>query len=133
MPDLSKFSDADLEALAGGKMDAMSEAGLLELQRPDSGYKDVPDDKLNFVQKAERWAGDVGLVKPGRELFSPAAMENKKEAAPYIVGGVAAAAGMSNPLLRRLAKNAAKFVGKRGIEAAGLGAGLQAGKEIFKK
>lgn len=87
--DLSKLSDADLESLAKGDMAKVSDEALAHLSRPQSSYDGVPDKDLAWYQKAERAVGKAGFIKPGQELFSPAAMENKKAAAPYIAGAVA--------------------------------------------
>jgi hypothetical protein len=48
--------------------------------RAKSSYDGVPDWKLNLLQKAEKKAGDLGLVQPGMEMISPAAIDQKKRA-----------------------------------------------------
>ncbi len=52
-------------------------SGGQSLESQKSSYDDVPDDQLNFVQKTERGAQKIGLIKPGYEMFSPATNENR--------------------------------------------------------
>lgn len=47
----------------------------------NSSYAGVPDEKLNLIQKAERGAEQMGLIKPGMEMFSPDSMRQKELAA----------------------------------------------------
>lgn len=53
-------------------------AQTVENYKPKSSYEGIADDDLNFIQKAEKKGVDWGLVKPGHELFSPPAMEQKR-------------------------------------------------------
>lgn len=43
-----------------------------------SSYDNVPDEKLNWLQRAEKKAQAWGLVKPGSEVFSPDSLRQKK-------------------------------------------------------
>ena len=45
---------------------------------PVSQYEQIPDQDLNLLQRAEKAAVKYGFVKPGAEIFSPAALEQKK-------------------------------------------------------
>ncbi len=47
-------------------------------QKNTSGYEGVPDDQLAWYQKLEKAGEKIGLVRPGDELFSPKAMDNKQ-------------------------------------------------------
>lgn len=48
--------------------------------RAKSSYDGIPAWKLNLLQRAEKKAGDLGLVKPGMEMISPGALDQKKRA-----------------------------------------------------
>lgn len=79
--------EASKKVLSPAEMDR-----LRQMNQP-SGYSGVPDEKLNTIQKAERWyVENVDPRLKGREYFSPEAIDNKLKTAPIAAVGAAATA-----------------------------------------
>ena len=110
------------------------ELELLELEKEKAGvvdekpvdykyknaYENIPDEQLNIAQRAERKLEEMGLVKPGHEIFAPGAMEQKFKNAASELGllgatGAAIATGPAGLV------TAAKNVGKGAAMGAGYG------------
>jgi hypothetical protein len=113
--------------------------------RPKSGYDGVPDEWLNPLQKAEKFAQKMWLISPGEEWFSPDKIEHTKKYAealsPMVPAGMGVGAvkgagsgiGIIAGLAKKAAAKAVPAAAKGTKELAKYGAGYLVGDAIARR